>query len=98
MLQFFQKILKESSSLQPNRSQLKISNEAEEKITSQLESRPKGIKSTFKIQIQYEPDRFYVQVGFDEFQPGQDTIFSYPFPLLISRNDELLLRGSKIDY
>jgi hypothetical protein len=98
MIQFFQKILKDSFGLKANLSPLRFSDAAISKIQSQLNSRPSGIRSTFKIQLQYEPDRFYVQVGFDEFKPGQSTLFHYPFPLFISNADEKLLRGSLLDY
>ncbi|MDX1957389.1 MAG: hypothetical protein SFU98_02395 [Leptospiraceae bacterium] len=88
---------KNEESPSPSFKPLEFTETAIQKIQNQLSSRPNGVESCFKVQVNYKPDRAFVQVGFDEWK-NQSTIFDYPVRIQITEKDELFLRGFTIEF
>jgi hypothetical protein len=83
--------------IEPSFKPLEFTDNAIIKIKDQIGSRPQGIRTGFKVQVEYKPDRAFTKVGFDEYF-SISTIFQYPIPITISEKDEIFLRGHLIDF
>lgn len=68
-----------------------------QKINQHLSTRPTDIHSAFQVKVLYKPEKYIVQVGFNEYVQHKN-IFKYPVELMVSGKDELFLRGFEIDY
>jgi predicted transcriptional regulator with HTH domain len=95
-MDLFKKFFSQSSLL-PNVKALHFTPKAISKIKEQIASRPENIKSCFQVNVLYKPEKYVVQVGFDEFKE-QRNLFYYPVPLKINGKDELFLRGFEIEF
>ncbi|AOP34999.1 hypothetical protein A0128_14765 [Leptospira tipperaryensis] len=63
-------------------------------IRKHLEKRP---QSAFQVRIERKKHRVDVQVGYDQ-KKNLKTLYSYPVLLEISKEDEICLEGSRLDW
>ncbi|RHX88603.1 hypothetical protein [Leptospira stimsonii] len=91
ILKFFKNL---SSTSEMILSPLQFSNTAIAVIQKHLETR---LDSAFQIRIERKKHRVDVQVGYDQ-KKNQKTLHSYPIRLEISKEDEICLEGSRLDW
>ena len=77
---------------------LEITDKAVKKIRSQLASRPVGIRSVFRIEIDYKKESYSCSVGFIEKKENLNTLYSYPVEISISKEDERFLEKFTLEY
>ncbi|HMV79428.1 MAG TPA: hypothetical protein PL048_12920 [Leptospiraceae bacterium] len=77
---------------------LEITDKAVKKIRSQLASRPVGIRSVFKIEVDYRKESYSCSVGFMEKKDEIRTLYSYPIEISISAEDERFLEKFTLEY
>ncbi|TGM52864.1 hypothetical protein [Leptospira adleri] len=73
---------------------LQFSETAISVIQKHLENRN---QSAFQIRLERKQRRVDVQVGYDQ-KKNQKTLYSYPIPLQVSKEDEICLEGSRLDW
>ncbi|MBM9579681.1 hypothetical protein JWG45_21260 [Leptospira sp. 201903070] len=91
ILKFFKNL---SSTSEMILSPLQFSDTAITVIQKHLETR---LDSAFQIRIERKKHRVDVQVGYDQ-KKNQKTLHSYPIYLEISKEDEICLEGSRLDW
>lgn len=77
---------------------LEITEKAVRKIRSQLASRPVGIRSIFRIELNYKKESYSCSVGFIEKKDDLQTLYSYPIEISISQEDERFLEKCTLEY
>lgn len=82
--------------LQTNFSPLEISDSALNKIQTHLEKLK--FRSIFKIEVVRRKNLYQCNVGFDDSKFYKETKFQYRVKLILSEKDELLLRGSSLEF
>lgn len=68
------------------------------KIQEHIESRPAGVMSGFTVRVKFKNEKISYQAGFGDYGAHRITKYHYPVPLLISGEDEEILKGCSIDY
>jgi len=76
---------------------LQIEQSAIERIQMQIASRPKDIKSSFRIELVFKPNKVEYRVGFVESKE-QELLFSYPVPIQMNKLDEKFLQNCTLEY
>ncbi|MBM9502551.1 hypothetical protein JWG44_20050 [Leptospira sp. 201903071] len=94
MFLYLFKNLKSPAATRSQPSPLQFSETAISVIQKHLEKR---IESAFQIRIERKKHRVDVQVGYDQ-KKNQKTTYSYPIRLEVSKEDEICLEGSRMDW
>lgn len=89
-------IFKKKEFLVPNLTPLIFSENSLIKINSHLEKLE--FRSLFKIEVVRRKNLYQCNVGFDDKKFYTKTNFDYPTELILTKKDELFLRGCNLEY